>query len=249
MRARQFFYASLAAAGLGIGLVPILAAQDDQKKGPNATHEKPRGAEAKHEGPQGVEPVAMAHALAKYGRKNHDPMALITAARILSGAGSQPMDAKPETKADEKPDGAAGGQQDTRRPPDEPASLLAEARQMAAGNTLLSSLADQVASTLKEVQRGRLPGPFVGRGSVPAYSTQTIVWTFEGGEPAAVAISGDGDTDFDLYVYDENGNLIDSDTDNSDDCVVRWRPRWTGKFIIRIKNRGQVYNEYAIVTN
>ena len=60
---------------------------------------------------------------------------------------------------------------------------------------------------------------------------------------------GDGDTDLDLFIYDENGNLIDSDDDDTDYCVCSWRPRWTGKFYIRIKNLGRISNAYTIRTN
>ena len=68
-------------------------------------------------------------------------------------------------------------------------------------------------------------------------------------ELAEVLVSGDGDTDLDLYVYDSNGNLIAKDIDYSDDCYVRWIPAWTGRFIIRIVNRGPVYNRFVILTN
>ena len=68
-------------------------------------------------------------------------------------------------------------------------------------------------------------------------------------ELAEVCVSGDGDTDLDLYVYDSNGNLIGSDADYSDDCVVRWVPAWTGEFTIKVVNRGAVYNNFAIWTN
>lgn len=64
-----------------------------------------------------------------------------------------------------------------------------------------------------------------------------------------VIVNGDGDTDLDLYVYDENGNLMGKDIDYSDYCVVSWTPRWTGPFTIKIKNRGSVYNRYKIYTN
>ena len=85
--------------------------------------------------------------------------------------------------------------------------------------------------------------------TVNANSYDSYVITFRGGEQAVVAVSGDGDTDLDLYVYDEYGNLIASDTDYTDDCVVSWFPRWTGKFLIRVRNRGNVYNRYTIATN
>ena len=64
-----------------------------------------------------------------------------------------------------------------------------------------------------------------------------------------VTVIGDGDTDLDLYVYDENGNLIDKDVDYSDDCVVSFVPKWTGVFTIKIMNRGNVYNNYIMRTN
>ena len=52
-----------------------------------------------------------------------------------------------------------------------------------------------------------------------------------------------------LYVYDNNGNLIDKDDDYTDNCVCTWTPRWTGNFRIKIVNRGSVYNRYVLRTN
>ncbi len=69
--------------------------------------------------------------------------------------------------------------------------------------------------------------------TVQAYSTDVFNVKFYGNEAGAVVISGDGDTDLDLFVYDENGNLVGSDTDGSDDCVVRLNPRWTGTFRLK----------------
>ena len=48
------------------------------------------------------------------------------------------------------------------------------------------------------------------------------------------------------FVYDENGNLIDSDTDSTDVCVCSWTPRWTGYFSIKIRNYGNVRNYYTM---
>ena len=69
---------------------------------------------------------------------------------------------------------------------------------------------------------------------------------FAGGQAAMIIVSGDGDTDLDLYVYDSNGNLIEMDEDGSDQCVVSWTPRWTGRFTIKVVNRGSIYNRYTI---
>ena len=84
---------------------------------------------------------------------------------------------------------------------------------------------------------------------VIAQHTDVYTVTFPSGQEAWVYVSGDGDTDLDLYIYDENGNLIDSDTDNTDECLCTFTPRWTGQFKIKIKNRGNVYNQYQITTS
>jgi hypothetical protein len=89
-------------------------------------------------------------------------------------------------------------------------------------------------------------GPQSAVHQVDAYSTDVFVVHFYGDEPAAVSVVGDGDTDLDLYVYDENGYLIGSDTDPTDRCLVLFRPRWTGAFRIEVRNLGSVYNEYRI---
>jgi len=96
---------------------------------------------------------------------------------------------------------------------------------------------------------GAVGGPKIRDTSVAAYGADSYVMEFRAGEAARVALNGDGDTDLDLYIYDQSGNLVASDTDGSDLCVVEWCPRWTGPFVIRVVNRGSVYNEYRIVTN
>lgn len=104
-------------------------------------------------------------------------------------------------------------------------------------------------SAASPLSAGALPGPKATREVVSADSTDTYSVIFEGLERAEIAVIGDGDTDLDLYVYDEFGNLIESDDDSTDQCYVTFFPRRTGRFTIRIVNRGSVYNRYAIVTN
>ncbi len=82
---------------------------------------------------------------------------------------------------------------------------------------------------------------------VNANTTDVFEFTFPAGEVTRITVSGDGDTDLDLFIYDENGNLMDSDEDDTDYCIASVRPRWTGKFKIKIKNWGDVYNEYRLI--
>lgn len=81
------------------------------------------------------------------------------------------------------------------------------------------------------------------------YSSQSYSVRFVAGEPAVVGVEGDGDSDLDLYVYDANGNLIASDDDDTELCLVRWYPRWTGRYTIKVVNRGYLANAYTIVHN
>ena len=97
---------------------------------------------------------------------------------------------------------------------------------------------------------GAVGGPQAGNQErVNANATTYYNVKFYAGQTAEVVIVGDGDTDLDLYVYDENGNLIDSDTDLTDVCVCTWEPSWTGVFRIEVVNLGNVYNLYDIETN
>lgn len=81
---------------------------------------------------------------------------------------------------------------------------------------------------------------------VEAHATDRYAHRFYAGKTVYIYVNGDGDTDLDLYVYDENGNLIDSDTDSGDTCLCMFTPRWTGRFTIKVKNLGNVYNRYHI---
>jgi hypothetical protein len=69
---------------------------------------------------------------------------------------------------------------------------------------------------------------------------------FEGGVTARITVIGDGGTDLDLYVVDENGNIVLMDEDNSDNCQVTLTPKWTGPFLVRVVNRGSRSNRYML---
>ena len=182
-----------------------------------------------------VESLATAASLVRYGDANKDALSLITAARIMNqvGASDSKAEAVSTSPAEKKADKAAVG------------AILERAKQYAGSRADLVALANDVASSSA---RGATGGPgrrttVVARGTTDVYRV-----TFRGGEPAMVLVSGDGDSDLDLFVLDENGNQVCRDDDASDDMVCRWTPRWTGQFTIRVKNLGMA-NRYTIVHN
>jgi len=81
---------------------------------------------------------------------------------------------------------------------------------------------------------------------VSPYDTDVYTHIFQAGEPVGIAVSGDGDSDLDLYIFDQNGNLITGDEDGTDTCLASWTPRWTGQFIIKVVNRGGLANAYTV---
>ena len=96
---------------------------------------------------------------------------------------------------------------------------------------------------------GAVGGPKVQRTEVQAFATDVYRVAFHGGELAVVTVIGDGDTDLDLYIYDQFGNLVTFDDGPTDNCVVSWVPRQTGYYTIKVVNRGRVFNRYTIRTN
>lgn len=183
--------------------------------------------------------------LAKYGYATYSPTSLIEAARIFG-----------TTKVQDANLEAARGTEATPEAKEakvsfDPAQLLADAKKYAGKDKTVLALAKKVEEEIASAgaTRGAVGGPKGQRDRVYGKDYNIYTVKFWSNELAEVCISGDGDTDLDLYVYDSRGNLIGSDTDYSDDCVVRWVPAWTGEFTIKVVNRGALYNNFAIWTN
>lgn len=191
--------------------------------------------------------IRTANELAKYGYEVESASALVEAANILVSVPTQEMDV--EAEVGEKTDNEVAKTSEKSLCPK---ALLAEAKEFAMDDEVILGMIAKVEAKLTaqaEATRGAMGGPKYAYGKVYAKNYTYYYQKFWADEIAEVAVSGDGDTDLDLYVYDENGNLIASDTDYTDDCYVRFAPRWTGTFAIKIVNRGNVFNNYAIVTN
>jgi len=189
--------------------------------------------------------IRVANDLAKYGYKAYSASALIGAAEILATIQTQEL--KPEGVEKGEKTGNTGAK--TEKPEFTPANLLASAKELAAGDSTLLAWAAKVEQQSAVKTRGAMGGPKRAASSVNARATDVYRIQFRGGELASVFVSGDGDTDLDLYVYDSSGNLVGKDDDYTDDCLVMWRPRYAETFTIHIRNRGNVYNQYVLATN
>lgn len=191
-----------------------------------------------------AEYLTMAGQLVKYGYSTESALPLIQALEIYNRLGVHDETDKmsKESKTDEnKPEEKKSGDASVSF---DPAKIKADAKEFADGDENLLALLSSVSGS-----RGALNGAIRHYDRVRAYTTDTYTINFRGGYTAYVYLTGDGDTDLDLYVYDQNGNLIDSDTDYSDNCVCVFTPRWTGRFYIKVVNRGRVYNNYVLYTN
>lgn len=204
--------------------------------------EKP---EVEGEASESLAAVKLANQVLRYGYENKSTLALLDALQIFSENPTQALnatkkgDAVDESKTDGKKTKVSFDYE----------SVLADAKAFADGDPNLLALIDNIDAEAKGAQRGNINGPSRDYSSVNGNSHIDYTASFVANELAEVLVSGDGDTDLDLYVYDSNGNLIAKDIDYSDDCYVRWIPAWTGRFIIRIVNRGPVYNRFVILTN
>ena len=189
--------------------------------------------------------LRLATDLVRYGYKQQEALPLIQALEILNNTDTQPLEAETDgNQADTSNNTGKTGfvTMDTKQ-------ILKDAKKFSDGDKSLEKLLAKVEKETNNGTRGAVGGPCKDYAAVKAYSTYTWTCSFIANRLAEVAVYGDGDTDLDLYIYDSNGNLIASDTDYSDDCYVSWVPRWTGKYYIKIVNRGGVYNRYVILTN
>jgi hypothetical protein len=96
---------------------------------------------------------------------------------------------------------------------------------------------------------GAVPGPIHFKDVIKPMDTNIYYGIFKKDDISVLKISGDGSTDFDCYLYDENNNHVAEDIRGIDECLIVWSPKWTGKFKIVIRNLGAACNEFTISSN
>lgn len=81
---------------------------------------------------------------------------------------------------------------------------------------------------------------------IEALETNTWNMSFTAGCEACIYVSGNGNSNLDMFVYDEDGELIGSDEGISDECIYSFSPLISMKIKIKVENRGEKDNNYTI---
>ena len=220
-------------------------------KQPNLSTEK-----GKEDSAAAVSLVNQASQLVHYAQENESPLAMLTAVQMLGRVrlqeNSDRVGSKKTGMQHEGEEVKEGPKGTMPAPTLDPQKLLAQAKPWAKGNQNLLALIDAEAAKAKAA-----PGATLGstRGVIEHVDTvrprayDDFVISFYAGEVARVAVVGDGNTDVDLFVFDQNGHEIARDDDRSAECVVQFTPRWTGPFRVRVVNNGYTASNYILATN
>ncbi len=193
--------------------------------------------------PEELQALRTASSLAMYGYKNESASALVEAAKIFNSIPTQEMTVREGSSPTREITPDSGVSFD-------PKQLIADAKEMAGRDKELTKYIEKVEKTIGKAKRGAVGGPVIKTSMVLTFSTDRYIIKFEGQRKANVLLEASSDiSDLDLYIYDENENLIRYDDDASSECALSFTPRRDGYFIIEIVNNGLLPNPYLLCTN
>ena len=179
-----------------------------------------------------IEQLSLSDALADFGERQADPVALIEAAKIrkmLPSTLAGPENADPTTRSWK--------------------SLLARAAQFSGDNPALAGLIADV----RAYQRREIPSladnVHLLHRLVKQKSADRAEVRFKTGEFAIVYIRSDAPANLGLFVYDEFNNLICSGDTATSEALCRWRPRWDGVYLLDVRNETTDDIQYQLAIN
>lgn len=181
--------------------------------------------------------------LAGWARESQDAEAMLVAARMLASVGTLGQGDEPEatvSSSDAAAPGAASGAAPTA------SALFDEAVELAEGDP---AIIDRISSARSSASRGLVGGAGSWVRDISARSSVSYQMRAEGGYLWNVIAAGDGDTDVDMEVFDQNGNLICRDIAPYTRASCSFTPAWTGTFTVRISNLGNVWTRTLIMSN
>lgn len=230
--ARRLLGLSLATALTMISAGPVVAQEQAPKPDVAQTPEM-----------AAAQDIALARQLMLYGHRTGTVEPFIAAARIMI---ETPVSDPEYERREEVAEAESAAEDKEGAPKLGLLQLLATARELAGDDANLLAVIDGLEASMT---KDRVGGPGMANDRVEAYSTIWYEVAFHGGRTALFEVVGDGDTDLDCWVYDEYENLITSDTDYTDHCVLMWTPARTGAYYVKIHNLGNVWNGIVVTTN
>jgi hypothetical protein len=83
------------------------------------------------------------------------------------------------------------------------------------------------------------------------YPGESITYSgvFRSNQNSFAELIGSGASDLDIFVYDENWNLIDVSDTTSAYEYARWNPTWTGVFHVKVYNYGSRASSFDLYAN
>ena len=186
----------------------------------------------------GVARLVFAHQLYAWGVPNKDALAVLNAARIAASVTLTEAVRSPEPP----PDTATA----SALPPITPDVMFDRAATLAAENETLLDLID---ASRREVAYAPATVAISSTSTIPKAQAQTWALPFYGEALAEVAFIGNGNSNLDLKVTDENGNLVCQDVGPQDTAYCSFFPAQSGAFLITVNNVGADTNTYMLLTN
>lgn len=231
---RNFLFSLLSATALTCA--PIAALAQD-KSGENVTQTAANAVAG------AVSKAALAQDLFGHAIDTKNAVAALAAAQIMSSLDIKDVEREKATKDGDTAVTEAGEGADA---PVDATAMFAAATEFAGGDATLTGLIEDAQA---EGSRGRIGGASRTLSRLPGGKIDVFEVPFRGGSLAELAIVGDGDSDLDLLVTDENGNTICVDRSYSDKLYCSFTPAWDGYFLVAVANQGNIRNSYYILTN
>lgn len=208
--------------------------------GPKGTKE----AAKEQEGSTDIQKIQLAHELANYGYENDSASALLQAAEILSEVNVRKSDSVAKKEGSQTA-AAPEGERDYS-----PQTLVSDAKKLAGKDKNLLAWAKNVEKQAKSSPRGASRGPQYARDT--AYGnggTVTYEISFDTLSMSEVDVVSISNADFDVYVFDGNGDLLTYDESYNRNAYCSWFTILKGYFTIVVKNNSPYNATFELYTN
>ena len=188
--------------------------------------------------PGGVARLILSHRLYALGQASKDPLTVLNAARLAASVSL--ADTQRVADTTEALVGASASS------PVGSTEMFATAEALAAENEALLDLIDAL-------RRDAVFAPDTVANSTPSTlaASQTVAWPipFFGASLAEIGILGNGASNLDLRVVDENGHPVCLDISPGDIAYCSFYPARNGSFLVSVTNTGGAPDRYFLLTN